>query len=174
MKTISVYSSFSSIYYVVNSDKIMALFIFDYDGTLSDSVAVICSCMAEAFVKEGLDPPTDQATRHIIGISLEKAVTILLGDLATDDHVQRVSERYKDIYRFKRENNLLEDQLFSGVKDILQNIQNAGHLAAVATGKSWRGLSAEVERHNIKDYFVSLQCADFHPSKPHPSMILKY
>jgi len=151
----------------------MALFIFDYDGTLSDTIAVICDCMRDAFKKEDLLPPSDIETRQIIGITLDKAIMILLKERSDPVLAEKITEHYKNIYRYKRENNLLEDGLFSGAKDILKEIENAGHIAAIATGKSWKGLEAEVIRHNIKNYFVSLECADFHPSKPHPSMILK-
>ena len=42
----------------------------------------------------------------------------------------------------------------------------------VATGKSKRGLDALIEAHGLEAYFVTRQVADFHPSKPHPSMAL--
>lgn len=151
----------------------MALFIFDYDGTLSDTIAVICDCMREAFEKENLSPPSDMETRQIIGITLEKAIAILLKDRENPVLVEKITAHYKNIYRYKRENNLLEDGLFSGVKEILKEIEAAEHITAIATGKSWKGLEAEVTRHDIRHHFVALECADFHPSKPHPSMILK-
>ena len=150
----------------------MALFIFDYDGTLSDSVAVICECMTEAFMKAELVPPATSEIRQIIGITLEQAVAMLVKDDLNDRHIKKITALYQDAYRYRRENNLLQDALFPDTTHILKEIDCAGHLSAVATGKSWCGLKAEVERHKIKEYFVSLQCADFHPSKPHPSMIM--
>jgi phosphoglycolate phosphatase len=42
---------------------------------------------------------------------------------------------------------------------------------AVATGKSKRGLDALIENHGFQGWFMSRQVADFHPSKPHPSML---
>jgi phosphoglycolate phosphatase len=41
----------------------------------------------------------------------------------------------------------------------------------VATGKSDRGLERCLDHHGIKGLFVTLQTADRHPSKPHPSMV---
>jgi phosphoglycolate phosphatase len=41
----------------------------------------------------------------------------------------------------------------------------------IATGKSRRGVDAIFERMNLHPHFVTIQTADGHPSKPHPSMI---
>jgi phosphoglycolate phosphatase len=43
----------------------------------------------------------------------------------------------------------------------------------IATGKSQRGVAAVLEREGLTSHFVTIQTADTHPSKPHPSMILK-
>ena len=50
-------------------------------------------------------------------------------------------------------------------------MERDGWLLAVATGKSDRGLKHCLESHAIHARFVSLQTADRHPSKPHPSMV---
>ena len=41
------------------------------------------------------------------------------------------------------------------------------------TGKSRRGLDHLIKGHGLDGLFVTQQVADFHPSKPHPSMILQ-
>jgi phosphoglycolate phosphatase len=41
----------------------------------------------------------------------------------------------------------------------------------VATGKSRRGLDILLDKHGLRDYFITAQCADVHPSKPHPAML---
>ena len=48
-----------------------------------------------------------------------------------------------------------------------------GWLLAVATGKSDRGLSSLSGLSGMVNRFVSLQTADRHPSKPHPSMVMR-
>src|SRR4029078_12799680 len=57
------------------------------------------------------------------------------------------------------------------VLELLDSLEHDGWLLAVATGKSDRGLKHCLESHNIRARFVSLQTADRHPSKPHPSMV---
>jgi len=65
----------------------------------------------------------------------------------------------------------VEEPLFDGVLDLLDGLENDGWLLAVATGKSDRGLKHCLDLHGIHARFVSLQTADRHPSKPHPSMV---
>ena len=65
----------------------------------------------------------------------------------------------------------VEEPLFDGVLELLDRLENDGWLLAVATGKSDRGLGHCLASHGIHARFVSLQTADRHPSKPHPSMV---
>ena len=55
--------------------------------------------------------------------------------------------------------------------ELLDALEADGWLLAVATGKSDRGLRHCLEQHDLHARFVSLQTADRHPSKPHPSMV---
>jgi phosphoglycolate phosphatase len=148
------------------------LAIFDCDGTLVDSQAIICRAMREAFVIERLTPPEDAVTRRVVGLSLTEAMRALLPDAAHDLHVQ-LSETYKRAFQALRAAGQVEEPLFPGIAEALRRLDAEGWMLAVATGKSDRGLKHVLEIHNIERYFVSLQTADRHPSKPHPSMIVQ-
>jgi phosphoglycolate phosphatase len=65
----------------------------------------------------------------------------------------------------------LQEPLYPGIAALLDALDAAGWLLAVATGKSDRGLHAVLDQHGLRHRFVSLQTADRHPSKPHPAMI---
>ena len=68
----------------------------------------------------------------------------------------------------------LHEPLFEGTREVLEQLSARDDvLLGVATGKSQRGLRAILELHDIRDLFVTLQTADDHPSKPHPSMMLQ-
>lgn len=146
------------------------LAVFDCDGTLVDSQANICRAMAEAFTVEGLSPPADPAIRRVVGLSLTQAVAMLLPDADHGLHVQ-VGETYKRAFQAMRGAGQVDEPLFPGVIETLRALDGDGWLLAVATGKSDRGLRHCLETHGIHGLFVSLQTADRHPSKPHPSMI---
>lgn len=149
----------------------MALFIFDFDGTLSDSAGFICETMALAFKEHSVTPPADAQIRHIIGLSLEQAVDILLPPLQNKGFIDKIAQSYKNIFSQKRLCGEIKDTLFTGVTQILEKIYDSHHDAAIATGKSMRGLKAELARHGLEKYFMNLQTSDFHPSKPHPAML---
>lgn len=148
------------------------LAIFDCDGTLVDSQGNICRAMAEAFAAEQLAAPPDPAIRRVVGLSLTQAVAALLPQADHDLHV-RLSERYKRAFQGMRGAGLVDEPLFPGIVDALRLLDAEGWMLAVATGKSDRGLKHCLEVHGISDLFVSLQTADRHPSKPHPSMAVQ-
>jgi phosphoglycolate phosphatase len=70
-----------------------------------------------------------------------------------------------------RGRNLVEEPLYDGIKELLDTLEADGWLLGVATGKSDRGLGHCLACHGLSRRFVTLQTADRHPSKPHPSMI---
>lgn len=147
------------------------LAIFDCDGTLVDSQANICRAMEDCFVAARLDPPAREAIRRIVGLSLVPAIARLLPDADAALHTA-MAEAYKRAFFAMRSSGTLDPEpLFDGVADALDALEDSGWLLGVATGKSDRGLHAILEHHGIRHRFVTLQTADRHPSKPHPSMV---
>lgn len=146
------------------------LAIFDCDGTLVDGQANICMAMEHAFEEAGLVAPPRQATRRIVGLSLVEAMQVLLPDADYTLH-RDMAERYKASFFTLRGNGLVDEPLYDGIAALLSELDESGWLLGVATGKSDRGLERCLDFHGIKGLFVTLQTADRHPSKPHPSMI---
>lgn len=146
------------------------LAIFDCDGTLVDSQANICRAMEDCFDRARLDPPSRDATRRVVGLSLVEAMRAMLPGADPDLH-HALAEDYKLAFHRLRDNGLVDEPLYPGVAETLAALDEAGWLLGVATGKSDRGLSMCLERHGIAPHFVTLQTADRHPSKPHPAMI---
>ena len=146
------------------------LAIFDCDGTLVDSQHNIVMAMDDAFATERLDPPGRVATLRVVGLSLIEAMQMLLPE--ADDKLHRtMAENYKQAFWRLRGNGLVEEPLYDGIADAIDALEADGWLLGVATGKSDRGLAICLEHHGLTDKFITLQTADRHPSKPHPSMI---
>ena len=146
------------------------LAVFDCDGTLVDSGATIYAALRETFRQRGLDLPPPRIARRVIGLSLVEAMASLLPDAAPDEHAA-LAEQYKTNFIALRAAGQVEEPLFDGVLELLDALEEDGWLMAVATGKSDRGLKHCLDLHDIHARFVSLQTADRHPSKPHPSMV---
>jgi phosphoglycolate phosphatase len=146
------------------------LAIFDCDGTLVDSQSTICRAMEECFVGAKLEPPSREATRRVVGLSLIEAVQAILPDADAEFHAM-LADKYKAAFFRMRQNGEVEEPLFEGTIELLAALEEQEWLLGIATGKSDRGLHHCLETHGIRARFVTLQTADRHPSKPHPSMV---
>lgn len=146
------------------------LAIFDCDGTLVDGQANICLAMERCFAGAGMEPPSREASRRVVGLSMIEAMQALLptGDAATH---ATLAQSYKDHFTAMRAGGLVSEPLYDGIVDVIDALEADGWLLGVATGKSDRGLALCLESHGLQPRFVTLQTADRHPSKPHPSMI---
>ncbi len=148
------------------------LAIFDCDGTLVDSGATIVASVAETFAQNGLAVPPPRSCRRVVGLSLVEAMAALVPDSSEAEHLL-LAEAYKANFFRARSEGRVEEPLFPGIAELLDDLEGAGWLLAVATGKSHRGLSHCLDCHGFAGRFLSLQTADHHPSKPDPSMALK-
>lgn len=142
------------------------LVVFDWDGTLMDSAGAIAQALQLAAQDLGLEPPTDAAARHIIGLGLGDALRHVLPNLP-ESRYALLSERYRHHY-LSRDNELV---LFDGVVELLDELAACSLPLAIATGKSRAGLSRALERTGIGPRFLGSRCADECRSKPHPQML---
>ncbi len=147
------------------------LAIFDVDGTLVDSRRIIALAMDEAFTREGLPAPGYDATRKIVGLSLEVAIDRLAPAGIDHDGVLRLTRYYKDAFITFRQDPALQSPLYAGALDVLDNLRSSGWEIGIATGKSRRGLDAVIERMKLAPYIAAHYCADDGPGKPHPFMV---
>jgi len=143
------------------------LAIFDWDGTLMDSIAHIVDSMQQAAVSLGEVVPSVDAVRNIIGLGLPEAIIILFPTL---DAARRELVRQQYAHHFIA-GSPDKIQLFDGVVALLEQLRDEGVLLAVATGKSRLGLNRVLEQTQLGDYFVATRCADETASKPHPLML---
>lgn len=146
------------------------LAIFDCDGTLVDSQINICLAMEDCFARAGLPEPCRERTRRVVGLSLVEAMQAMLPDAEPEFHVA-LAEDYKQAFHRLRGQGLVDEPLYEGIADLIERLDREGWLLGVATGKSDRGLGICLDHHGLARRFVTLQTADRHPSKPHPSMV---
>lgn len=150
----------------------MKLILFDCDGTIVDSQHAIAAAMAAAFDDHGLKQPQRGDVIGVVGLSLVEAVSRLLPDGADDSLAFPVAQTYKKAFADLRRQPNHHEPLFQGAAETIAELAARNdYLLGVATGKSRRGVDALFEREGLAKYFVTIQTADDHPSKPHPSMI---
>ena len=146
------------------------LAVFDCDGTLVDSGHNICLAMEECFARAELPAPDRERTRRVVGLSLVEAMQAMLPEAEPQVHVA-LADDYKHAFQRLRGRGLVEEPLYHGVAELIDTLEEGGWLLGVATGKSDRGLALCLDHNRLSSRFVTLQTADRHPSKPHPSML---
>jgi phosphoglycolate phosphatase len=152
----------------MNRSDLYPLVIFDWDGTLQDSIGSIVACTQATLAELDQVQPDDEVIRGSIGLGLRDMV----GRFAPG-HDERL---FQDIVRVYRRlwfgEYRLRHQLFPGVRNVLAKLAQRGTLMAVATAKSRRGLDEDLATTDLGPYFAATRTADEARSKPHPQMIL--
>jgi phosphoglycolate phosphatase len=143
------------------------MLVFDWDGTLADSTALIAGAIQQACRDLGLPAPDGPSARHVIGLGYRDAINLVAPTLPSSD-LARFSERF-------RLHCLVGDAdipLFPGVRELLDELDRRGFLLAVATGKTRAGLARALAQHGIAHCFIASRCADESFPKPHPAMLI--
>ena len=143
------------------------LLVFDWDGTLADSAAIIVEALQRSCADLGLPVPAEAAARYVIGLGLDDALRHVAPSLARQDY-PKLSARYRAHYLHRDP----EIPLFAGAESMLEALGARGHLLAVATGKSRRGLDRALQQAGVERHFVATRCADEGRPKPDPDMLL--
>lgn len=141
------------------------LIIFDWDGTLMDSIGLIVESMHVAGEAHGFQT-TDKEVQDIIGLSLMNGIEILYPQ-ANDAQKLAIQQSYAEYYI----PNSHRTPFFTPIEDMLQSLQHQGKSLAVATGKKRKGLDRVLDASNSHHYFVMTRCADEAGSKPDPQML---
>jgi len=152
-------------------DFAVHLVLFDVDGTLVDSQAMIVAAMSAAFAAHGRVAPPRERVLSIVGLSLETAMRALLPE-EPHELAGPLADAYKAAFQQLRASPEHHEPLFEGALDVLDALGARDDLIlGLATGKSQRGVRAVLDLHDLHGRFVTIQTADTNPSKPHPGMI---
>nr|WP_286171241.1 HAD-IA family hydrolase [Enhydrobacter sp. 8BJ] len=144
--------------------KNKSLIIFDWDGTLMDSIGLIVDAMRHAANEHGLTV-TDDATKSIIGIALVDAFPMLFPN--DSDKYDDLLATYSEYYVKHCDN----DKLFDGIKELIQDLHAQGKTLAIATGKKRKGLERVLPNSGIEAFFTTTKTADETAGKPNPLML---
>jgi len=142
------------------------LIAFDWDGTLFDSTGIIVRCIQAAVRDVGGTVPTDKEAGYVIGLGLMQALAHAAPDVPPEKYPQ-LGERYRHHYAAHYD----DLSLFDGVLPLLDALKARGHLLAVATGKSRRGLDEVLRTVELKGMFDGSRTADETAGKPDPRML---
>ncbi|RZI80263.1 MAG: HAD family hydrolase [Rubrivivax sp.] len=142
------------------------LIVFDWDGTLYDSTALIVRCIQAACADLQLPVPSPSAASYVIGLGLHDALAHVAPTLPKE-RVPELGLRYRHHY-FQRQHEL---SLFEGSLEMLGALKARHHWLGVATGKTRSGLNEALEHVSLRGVFDATRTADETQSKPHPLML---
>ncbi|MFG6447223.1 HAD family hydrolase [Roseateles sp. BYS180W] len=144
------------------------LIVFDWDGTLYDSTALIVRAIQAAALDLGLTPPPRERAAHVIGLGLVDAMQHAMPGLPEARYLE-MGQRFRHHYAHGQG----ELTLFEGVPELLRELQARHHWLAVATGKTRRGLDEALQQSGLHALFDGSRTADETASKPHPQMLFE-
>ena len=149
----------------------MKLVIFDCDGTLVDSQHAIVAAMDRAYAAVGLAAPSRARVLSIVGLSLPEVFQVLAPEQPAATR-RALAEHYKATFKGAGAPPVERDPLFPGARAVVDALAKRDDIAlGIATGKSLRGVHRLFDQQGWHSHFATVQTADGHPSKPHPSMI---
>jgi phosphoglycolate phosphatase len=149
------------------ADRRYDCIVFDWDGTVMDSIVAIADSIQKAARDLGLPEPDFRQASSVIGLGLMEALAQAIPD-ASPSQLPRISERYRHHY-LARDADLM---LFPGIAPLLLELRSSGLLLCVATGKSRAGLNRALNHPQLRGLFQATRCADEGHPKPHPWMLL--
>lgn len=141
--------------------------VFDWDGTLMDSISKIVETMQSSAIHFGFPVPDYDQAKDVIGISLLPALKQLF-DIQDEKAALELFYTYKK--HFKDHAQTISP-LFSGAIELLEKLKQRGYILAVATGKGRQGLEHNWHHSNTKHFFSTSRTADDAQSKPSPDML---
>lgn len=152
----------------MNRSRQFDLIVFDWDGTLFDSTALITRCIQAACADVGAEVPNDRDASYVIGMGLVEALQHAAPGLAHERYPELVN-RYRHHY-VAHQNDVV---LFDGTLAMLNALKARQHRLGVATGKSRRGLDEALDAVQLTRLFDATRTADETASKPDPRMLLE-
>lgn len=144
------------------------LIVFDWDGTVMDSTAVIAGSIQAACRDLHLTVPDDETARHVIGLGLQQALRYAVPD-APEEMYEPLVARYR--YHFLSQDEAIP--LFDGARETIEELHGAGYWLGVATGKNRAGLERALVSTGMKKYFHATRTAEQTFSKPDPAMLFE-
>lgn len=148
------------------------LIVFDFDGTLVDTITDVAICFNKALQYFGF--PTHEIKEYdgFVGGNLETVVSKLLpADAVTEENIFKVKKVYRELYLQSEKNNTLP---YPGIKQLVKKLCNAGYVLAVNSNKGQVLLDQLIEKLFPKSIFTSVMgYEEGHPCKPDPYGVQK-
>lgn len=124
------------------------LVIFDFDGTLANTVPVIVRTARTVLARHGLTDDDMGDLTRLVGPPFPQAYSLVYG--FSEDEAAQITAEYRAIYRTIGPEAW---PLFDGVAGLLRRLRAAGRLTAVASSKQMPMVRTALADNKITDLF---------------------
>ena len=147
------------------------LAIFDFDGTLFNSVDDVMACFNQALTGNGFPALTYEEFVERLGGNIDEMVSLMLKDQNTSDNIEIVKESYGKLYADCPKEKSLP---FAGVHEVLRQLQDEGILLSINSNRKNDSIKMFIERYYDDIDFLAIEGHnEDYPSKPNPCGVNK-
>jgi phosphoglycolate phosphatase len=142
------------------------LCIFDFDGTMFDSLTDVVKCFNQTFTILGYEPLETDYYKRSLGGNVDEIISLILKDDNSEENVQKVKKTYEKLYFNDPKENT---HLFDGVLKLLERLQEEGVLLAINSNRTSKSIEMFITRYAKHINFIDIRGHEYdYPSKPNP------
>ena len=142
------------------------LCIFDFDGTLFDSVEDVVICFNEVLSEYGFPTLTRDEYIPCLGGNIDDIVSKVLGPNSTPQNIESIKKTYLDLYASSKKEKTIP---FPDAKETLKYLEDKGILLAINSNRLNFSLNEFVLKYLSDIGFVSIEGQNIDsPPKPDP------
>lgn len=142
------------------------LIVFDWEGTLGDTLGLIVNIVSSVARDKGLAAPSEEKAMEYASYGLQTAIRKLYPEISSELYQElmqsvqmALAKPQEDVY------------LYLGAEALISSLHKKGYELAVATNKSERSLNKALCISKLKPYFSITRSAGQCQPKPHPEML---
>lgn len=133
-------------------------YIFDLDGTLTDSSKEVLLCFEKAFENTGITIDKKRLNSDVIGPPLVDIIKLIAPSIKDDkEKLNQVMLAFREIYDYD-ENDITT--LYDGVYDLLLELKKAGRKMFIATFKPMLPTERVLKKLGLKNLFEDVYTID--------------
>ena len=142
------------------------LCIFDFDGTMFDTLLDVVECFNQTFEKLGYERRDLEFYKKSLGGNVDEIIGIILKDNNNEENIELVKKTYEEIYYNDRKENT---HPYRGILELLEKLQEDNIVLAINSNRKADSIMKFMEEYAGNIDFIDIQGHDYqHPSKPDP------
>ena len=124
--------------------------IFDFDGTIGETIPLALHAMRTAYKELNLRPPSVETLEANFG-----PTELGLLKRLSPEHADKLFALY--LKEYERAHEKYSPRPFIGIRDTLRNLKKNGALAAVVTGKCRESAEISLKHYGLNEFFDTVE-----------------